>query len=118
MAFQRYIKSGYHLHPTASIWQRGQIGFNLASVHHCKIADYKFAILFFDADTRRIGIKLSNDVNEAGTRTLTMGKTGGAILSAKSFLDYCGVEYDGKARKYPLEYDKEEELFIIQLKNL
>jgi hypothetical protein len=113
MAFERFVRIGRIYTPTASIWSRGQIGFNQGAVQKYNIAHYKYAVLFYDKDTNRIGVKFSNDNSEPGSVPITMGKTG-AMVSAKAFLDYWNISHD-RTRKYPMAHDEQEKLYVIQL---
>ncbi len=113
MPFERYVKSGRTYRPTASIWSRGQIGINHAAVERFKIKDFKFAVLYFDTETQRIGIELTNDENAEGATTAIKGKSG-VIISAASFLDYYNIEH-ATTRKYPIDFDTVEKLYVIDL---
>ena len=113
MAFERFVRTGRIYTPTASIWSRGQLGFNQGALQKYDIGKYKFSILFYDKDTNCIGVKFTNDESEVGAIPITMGKTG-AIVSAKAFLDYYNIEHD-QTRKYPMTYNEQEELYVIQL---
>ncbi len=114
MAFERYVKSGRIYRPFASIWLRGQIGINQGAVERFKIKDYKLAVLFYDKEIERIGIRLTNDENEEGATTITQGKTG-VVISAVSFLDFYGIDHSD-TRKYPIDYNENENLYVIDLK--
>ena len=114
MAFEKYVKSTRIYRPYASIWSRGQIGLNQGAVERFKMKDYKFAVLFFDKDTERIGIKLTNNENEEGATTAIKGNTG-IIISAASFLEHYNIDHK-TLRKYPIDFDQKEELYIIDLK--
>jgi len=114
MAFERFIKTGRVYRPTASLWSRGQLGFNRGAIQKYNISDYSHAVLFYDKENNRIGIKFITDGSESGAVQLTKGKTG-AFISAKAFLDFYDINHD-KTRKFPLEYNKEEGLFIISLR--
>jgi hypothetical protein len=48
---------------------------------------YKYAVLFYDAETGRIGVKLTNDKDEAGAAAL-ITRSGNGAISARAFLEY------------------------------
>jgi hypothetical protein len=114
MPFERYVKSGRTYRPTASLWSRGQIGLNRGAVQRFKILEYKFAVLYYDSENKRIGIKLTNDENEAGVMGIVRGATG-VFISAISFLEFHNIDHT-KTRKYAVDYDEDEKLYVIDLK--
>ena len=113
MAFKRFTKTGRGYKPKVSIWSRGQIGFNQGSVERFNLKNYKYSILFFDDETRRIGIKFTNDENEEGISKI-VARMGGISFSARAFLDYNDIDYS-KTKRYDVEYDESEALYILQL---
>lgn len=113
MPFERFTKVGRGYKPKVSIWSKGQIGFNQGAVLRLNLKKYKFAILFYDQESRRVGLRFTNDINEDGAVKLHVRKTG-AVISARSFLDYYGIDYS-KKQKYDVDYDKENNLYVISL---
>lgn len=114
VAFQRFTKTrGRGYTPKASIWRRGQIGFNQGAVEKFKIAEFDYAILFHDTDTRKIGIGFTNDGKEGGATRISKRATG-ASISASAFLDFYEIEHS-KTKKYDIEYDEKEKLYVMQL---
>lgn len=114
MAFQRFTKTrsrGYT--PKASIWSRGQIGFNQGAVEKFKIAEFDYAILFYDPDTRKIGVSFTNDGKEEGATKISKRATG-ASISASAFLDCYEIDHS-KTKKYDIEYDEREKLYVMKL---
>jgi hypothetical protein len=115
MAFQRFTRTGTRGYtPKASIWSRGQIGFNQGAAKKLKLGDYEYAILFYDADTRKIGINFTNDESEEGATKLSKRVAGGASISAKAFLDFYGIEHP-ETKKYDIDFDEDNKLYVIQL---
>ncbi len=114
MAFQRFTKTrsrGYT--PKASIWSRGQIGFNQGAVEKFKIPDFDYAILFYDRDARKIGVSFTNDEKEEGATKISKRATG-ASISARAFLDFYEIEHS-KTKKYDIDYEEQENLYVMQL---
>ena len=114
MAFVRYTKSMKSYVPKISIWTKGQIGFNQGAVAKLHLADYKYAILFYDEDEKKIGIQFTNDSSEKGVFKIVKVRTG-ASISAKSFLGTYGLLHD-KTIKYNVHYDENEKIYVIDLK--
>jgi hypothetical protein len=114
MAFERFKKTGRGYTPKVSIWLRGQIGFNHGAVQKYNISDWDYAILYFDKDEQKIGIKFTNDASEKGVCKITKGKTG-AFISAKPFLSYYDISHE-KTKKYDVEFDDENDMYVVSLK--
>lgn len=114
MAFERFTLKGRGFKPKASIWSKGQISFNQGAVRRYKIDQYEYAVLFFDPETSRIGIKLTNDENEEGVQKIGKRKSG-VMISAKSFLEHYAVDFS-ETRKYTLQKSDEEDFLLIVLK--
>jgi hypothetical protein len=113
MAFERFTKTGRGYKPKVSIWSSGQIGFNSGSVVRNDLDKYKYAILYFDKDTRRIGVEFTNDEGE-NNLVKTINRSGGVSFSARAFLDYYDIDYS-KTKKYDVEYDENDNLYVIPL---
>jgi len=113
MAFVRFTKSGRGYTPKAAIWTRGQIGFNRGAVEKFSLKDFKYAVLFFDKDNKKVGIKFTNDPTEEGANKLVFSKTG-AFISARAFLDYYDIPR-GETKRYDIYYDDENDLYVFNL---
>ena len=114
MAFERYVRDGRMYKPMVSIWARGQIGFNRGAIERYKIQDYRFAVLFFDRETQRIGIQLTNDEHGEGVTAVIKGKSC-VIISAASFLNNYNIEHE-ITRRYAVEFDTGSAMYIIDSK--
>ena len=113
MAFEKYVKSRRSLDSCASIWLRGQIGLGKGATEYYKLKDYKFVVLLYDKEAEQIGIRVTNDDNEEGARTITKGKTG-VVISARSFLCFYHIDHR-VTRTYALDYNDNENLYVIDL---
>ena len=113
MPFERYVKSRRSLDSCASIWLRGQIGIGKGATEYYKLADYTFAVLFYDTEMQRIGIRVTNDDNEDGAKMMTHGKTG-VVISAMSFLRFYHIDHR-VTRTYALDYNAHENLYVIDM---
>lgn len=112
MAFERFTQTGRSFRPVVSIWSRGQIGFNQGAVKRCVMKEGSFVVLFFDKDSNKIGLKIV-DTEEEGALKPKFSSTG-AVISAKSFLDYYEVDFE-KTKKYELTYDDDNELYVVDV---
>ena len=114
MSFEKFTQVGRGYKPKMSITRSGLIGFNQGAVKHFELDKYDWAILYYDKDGGRIGIELTNDANEEGVCKLRK-RASGADVSARSFFDYYGINYD-KTNRYDAEWDDNEHKLIVCLK--
>jgi len=112
MAFERFTQIGQSFKPKISIWANGgQIGFNQGSMKRYRLEKYQYAIIFFDKENKRVGIKFTNDENEEGAIKFNPQR---GVISGKAFLDYYSIDYS-KTKNYDVVFDQENDLYIINL---
>lgn len=114
MAFERFTEIGRGYKPKVSITKSGLIGFNQGAVMHFHLNDYKYAILFYDRENRRVGIGLTNDSEESGVCKLRKRESG-ADVSARSFFGYYGIDFT-ESNKYDAVWDDEEDKIVVTIK--
>jgi hypothetical protein len=114
MAFQRFTQTGQRFKPKISIWDGGQIGFNQGAMKRFNLHNFQYAILYFDQDKNRIGIKFTNEEKEEGSLKFNHRKTGG-VISGKAFLDFYGIDYSKTRKNLDVVFDDENELYVITL---
>jgi hypothetical protein len=114
MAFERWATGGRSYKPKLTIRQGGQLGLNQGAVKRFQLDNETYAVLFYDPDGRRIGIKFTRNSEEEGViKVITRLKS--ATVYAKPFLDYYAISYD-KSRRFDLLWDASEELVVAALK--
>lgn len=113
MSFERFTRVGRGYKPKVSITKNGLIGFNQGAVRHFNIADYDWAILYYDTQNARIGIALTNDDNEDGVCKLRK-RASGVDVSARSFFDYYGISYT-HTNRYNAVWDANEDKIIVEV---
>ncbi len=117
MAFEKFTKTGGRIGtPKASIWSRGQIGLNRGAIERYNLDKYKYVMFFYDRDDEKVGIKFTDDANESNIMKIVHRKGGGLSFSGSAFLNYYGIDYS-ETKKYDLEYDKENDLYVFNLIN-
>jgi hypothetical protein len=115
MPFVRYVPR-FHPRPcppTATFWARGHIGLNRGAVAAYQLRDYRYAVLWYDLATGRIGFQWTQDAQEPGAITLTQHPTGASVL-ARAFLEYYRIPYHPR-RTFRLAVDPESGLVILAL---
>ncbi len=80
---------------------------------------YQNCVLYYDENTKRIGIELTQDENAKGIKSLRIrqpkgGEAAGADISAKSFLDFFGIGVTSTTI-YPVAQDPETGLLVVDL---
>jgi len=113
MGFERFTETGRSFKTRLSIRSNGQIGFTQGAIHRFKMQDFKYAVLFYDKDKPAIGIRLTNDEAEEGRCKLQV-RPESATISAKSFLDYYGINHQ-KTRSYGAIWDDENTMITASL---
>jgi len=101
--------------PKVSIWTRGQIGFNQGASKEYNLDGYKFVVIYYDRETQRIGIELTNDAKCEGAVKIINRKNSGISFSATAFLKHYKIDYS-ETRKYGLYYDEKNKMFVVDLK--
>jgi hypothetical protein len=113
MAFKIFTGAGKRIgKPMVSIWSRGQIGLNQGAMKKYKLENYDYVILLFDEETRRVGFVFTNDDNKEGAIKITK-RTTGFSFSANAFLNSYGIDHDNETKKYTLEYDSDNNIYIF-----
>lgn len=113
MPFEKFVMTGRSYKPKISIRANGQIGLNQGAIERFNLNKYKYAVLFFDKDSERIGIRLTN-TEEEGICKLQVRQSNAAI-SGKAFLDYYEIDYS-KTNRYDSVWDEKEKMIIVSIK--
>ena len=111
MGFQEFMRSKKKGHkPTLSIRGNGQIGLNYGAIKRYSLGEYKCLKLYYDTETKRIGLKPILAEDENGFKVVV--RSDNITIGAKSFLDEFDIPYGGKSRKYDVDWDDENEMLI------
>lgn len=116
MPFVKFTEKGRAFAPKATLSRSGMLSFNDGAYRRFGMKEFDYCVLYYDADTKRIGVQMTNEATSDGARKLRPRTGGGADISAKSFCDYfaLGVTettiYDAQVTSIP-----EGEIVIIDL---
>lgn len=113
MAFEKFTQTGRGFKPKVSIWKRGQVGFNQGAARLFDLEKFGYVVFYYDQDTKRVGLQLTNDSAAEGANKVKVRATG-ASVGAKAFLDYYQIDYE-KTKSYEITKDKESGLYVIDL---
>lgn len=114
MAWEKFTITRRSFKPRVSIRGKSQIGFNTAAIEDFQLKDYKFAVLYYDKENKKIGIKLTNDKEEEGVRKLRVKEAAGASLPARAFIEYYGLS-NLSGKRFNAEWDKQEKMIVATL---
>ena len=91
MAFVKFKKPGRSFKPRVSVSSRGLISFSNGAVKRFEMDKYGLCALYYDAESRKVGIELlSND--ESGEAMRLRLRSTGADISASSFLSFFNID--------------------------
>lgn len=110
--FKKFTAIDTSFDAKVTIRKTGQIGFNSGAINSFKIRDYDYAVLYFDAEYRAVGIGLMQKC-EDGAIPLKKG-TANTYLRAKNFCDCYHIDYS-ESRRYSLKRDEDSGLFYFCL---
>jgi len=111
--FVEFKKEAKVLEPKVSVWAKGQIGFNRSLVVSLDLVSNKYVNMFYDEDTNSIGFKFSPKKNET-SMTIGVSKSGGGIVSAKTFLAQFGIT-PKQTKSFEVFKNSEVDLHVIHL---
>ena len=123
--FEKFEHAGGRFTAKASIRSNGSIGLSQGAVLKFKLTDGEwFANLFYDKVEKVIGIKPTQDAGEPGVTKIITRSTPGAngqtsytsFISAKSFLEYYDISVPKESRSFPIEWNDEYKMLLINLK--
>lgn len=115
MAFIKFTERGKSYAAKATISKAGMLSFSDGAKRRYRMGDYQYCVLYYDPDTKRIGIELTNNTEAEGARKIRHRDTG-CDVSAKAFLEYFNIGYR-KTTRFELERDEDSGMLVINLTN-
>lgn len=114
MGFVKFTESARSYKSRISVRVNGTIGFTSGAVKKFELRSYKSAILFYDKDTRSVGIKpTKEEKDEPGAHPINMGKTG-AWISCRRFFDFFGIS-PTTTKRYDARWDDSNKMIVFQI---
>jgi sugar/nucleoside kinase (ribokinase family) len=112
MAYEVFTRKTPRMgNPVVSFSKIGQIAFNQYAARQLQKAGVEFVLLMWDPEERKIGIKTAGEKDPRAYRVRYNDKGNGASFSAKTFLDFIGVDYSER-KAIPVEIDATTELIV------
>ncbi len=84
---------------------------------HCKFRDWLYVALYFDRESRAIGIKPTENLNGKDDSAFSVGtmEDGTVYIDGDSFLRYHDIAVTENMRKYKAIWDKEQGMLIAKV---
>lgn len=114
MGFEKFTKKGRGLKPLASVRTNGQLGMNRGCIERFGLVTETVA-LYYDSETKRIGIELGVDANDDGAHRLVV-RPNNAFIGARPFLNWYGIQYEEKTKRYEVTRTEDGRMLIVDLK--
>ena len=113
MAFIKFTEHGRSYEAKASISQTGMISFSDGARKRFIMDDKGMCVLYYDPDTKKIGIELTSDKTAEGARRIRLRNTG-ADIAAKGFLQFFNICVK-ETMLYTLELDDNTGYLVIDM---
>jgi hypothetical protein len=113
MSFIKHTEVGKRFLPRVSMSQGGLISFSDAATKRFGLDRHGFVVLYYDPDTKRVGIELTNEEKAAGAIKIRLRSTG-AYVAGKSFVGKFDIKLSGTTA-YDVEIDEESQLLVFDL---
>lgn len=117
MGYEKFTKQRRQAKDQAmiTILKGGQFGFNKVCVEKF-IKKYKYAVMYFDKEQKKIGIQLTNDSTNNDAHNIRFLKKGTlATISTMEFLKHFCISHE-QSTSYPATWNEKEKLIEISLK--
>ncbi len=113
MAWEKFTGVGRSYKPKLSIRGENQIGFNLAAIEKFNLKE-GYAVLYFDKENKKIGVKIAHDKSEEGACKLSVRPDSGASISAKSYITCHGLD-KLSTKRFPAYWDEEVQMIVADI---
>jgi hypothetical protein len=115
MGYEKFTKKRRHVkdQATVTVLKTGQLGINQVC-HEKYFKDFKYVILYYDRESKKIGIQPTNDIsNDAyNIRLSRQGKL--ANISAIAFIKHFKIEHN-ESKAYMATWNDEGKLVEVDL---
>jgi hypothetical protein len=95
MSFTKFTATNSKYETRLSISRSNSIGIPTQFYRDERVADYRFAVLYYDPEETRIAVRFTNDETEKGRFSITKSRDHGGTVVAASF--FRGNKIDAKS---------------------
>lgn len=110
--FDGKIGRATSLRPSLTVGRSGILGINKKAVEKYGFREYKYAALFYDEVNHVVGIRPTNDEEEANCTI--RDRQSGMDISATSFFKYFKIEHE-ITKRYDLERDDRHDMYVAKV---
>ena len=101
--------------PVLSFSKIGSLSFNQTAARQFKKLGIKNVLLLWDSETRQLALKATSDEKDARSYVIRYNEKGnGASFSAKTFLDYAGIDFSNR-KPMTIDISPNKE-FLVEVK--
>lgn len=123
MGFEEFKSKRGKFTPQVTINKGGGFGLNSGMHHRYDLSQYKAAKLYFDAENKRVGIRVFKEPEDGSFKLKVRNNEKGVYFGAKSFVEAYNLDRSKIAGRYHPELINDPqfgEMFVIYLekKNL
>ncbi len=115
MAFEIYnrkvVRRGS---PSVTATKLGRLAINKTATQYFEKLAVEFVLLLWDAELRKIGVRPIIKKDPRAYRVVYGEKGNGAGFSAKTFLDYIGLDFSS-SRAMPANWNAEQEILEVEV---
>jgi hypothetical protein len=98
--------------PVMSFSKIGQIAFNQTAARILKKAEIENMLLMWDSTDGKLALQSTSNTKDPRAYRIRYNEKGnGASFSAKTFLDYVGIDYTDR-RPIPIDINPDSEMFL------
>jgi hypothetical protein len=118
--FKKFDKRNVRLESRITITKSNSFGFPTKFSDDNNIKDYKYVVLFYDMDSKAIGIHFTNDTNDQNKFSIIKSEKYGASVVARSFFKSNSIdtkEHSGRYHWKKVSIEDVGELYVIELGN-
>lgn len=111
MGFERFSITGGSHSPRATLSAYGILSFNPTAASKYGLAKYSHVVLYYDRDTRKIGVEFTDDEKVEGAIKVRRRPGAGSIdISAKLFMEFFDLEI---TETLLFEIEKTDGIFVL-----
>jgi hypothetical protein len=118
--FEKFEKRNSRLETRITITKSNSIGLPTKFSEDNRIKRYKYAVLYFDKNSKAIGIHFTNDEEESNKFSIIKSDKYGASIVALSFFKVNDIDtrkYHGRYNWKTVEIENIRKLYVIELDN-
>lgn len=118
--FEKFQQQNVRLESRITITKSNSLGFPTKFSDDNEVKKFKYAVLYFDKQSKAIGIQFINNEEEPNKFTIIKSDKYGASIVAQSFFKVNNIDtkkYHGRYNWKTIDQENVGKLFVIELDN-